>query len=415
MLWDAIPRIPLPLQAMQAGTPIAKHRISSIDVVRGLAMILMALDHVRDYFHIDAMTSDPLDPSTTNAALYVTRWVTHLCAPIFVFLSGTSIYLQGLRKERPALASFVMRRGLWLIVAEWFIISLAWTFNPFYNALPLQVIWAIGISMVLLGLLLYLGTTAKWLLVIGAAVLLLHNAVPTSGGETGPGWFMDLLLHGHFVPYEFLPNHFFIIVYPFLPWTALMMVGYAAGSWFAPDCGFQKRQLYLLRTSALLLVAFFVLRGLRLYGDPRPWVPDPWSAQSLFSFFNVEKYPPSLLYLCATLGIALLLLRIAENIPPNAERVLTIFGRTAFFYYILHLYLIHALRAIAFFASGQDVQSALDSMTQIPFLFVIPGDGFPLWTVYLVWLLVVGLLYPVCRSYDLYKTQHPQKRWLRYL
>ncbi len=410
-----MPRIRLPLQGMQAITPTAKPRISSIDVVRGLAMILMALDHVRDYFHIDAMTGDPLDPSTTNAALYITRWITHLCAPIFIFLSGTSIYLQGLRKDRMALATFVMRRGLWLIVAEVFIISLAWTFNPFYYALPLQVIWAIGISMVLLGSLLYFGATSKWLLALGAVVLLLHNALPVVEGDNGPGWFMDLLLHGHFVPYEFFPNHYFIIVYPFLPWTALMMVGYAAGSWFAPDFGLQKRRLYLLRTSGLLLVAFFVLRGLRLYGDPRPWVPGDWSAQSIFSFFNVEKYPPSLLYLCATMGIALLLLRFAENIPHKAERVITIFGRTAFFYYILHLYLIHTLRTIAFLASGKDVQSAIDSMSQIPFLFVIPGDGFPLWTVYLVWLLVVGLLYPVCRSYDRYKTQHPQKKWLRYL
>lgn len=393
----------------------AQKRIESIDIIRGLAMVIMALDHARDYFHITAFTDDPLNLATTTPLLYFTRWITHFCAPIFVFLSGTSVYLQSLRKTKKELSAFLIKRGLWLIFAEIVIITLGWTFNPFYNFIPLQVIWAIGISMVILGLAIRL--PYHLILALGLVIVLGHNLldIPEAAPGFKAGFWWDLLHHGHFTAYLYMPNHFFVIVYPFLAWTGVMMLGYCAGIFYSPKYTAEQRRKIITSIGLGLILFFIVLRFTNLYGDLHEWSAQKNSLYNFFSFMKVHKYPPSLLYLCITIGPALLLLAFMEKIKNGFTNIMVVFGRTAFFYYIIHIYLIHLIGAIVFFAKGNSMQQAIDSMQNLPFMFLIPGHGFGLAVVYGIWAAVIIILYPLCKWYDKYKTRHKEKWWLSYL
>jgi uncharacterized membrane protein len=394
---------------------IGQKRIESIDVLRGLVMIIMALDHVRDYFHITANTDNPLNLATTTPELYVTRWITHFCAPVFVFLSGTSIYLQGLRKTKKELAGFLLKRGLWLILAELIIISLAWTFNPSYNFIPLQVIWAIGISMVIMGLVIRLPYNV--ILALGVLVVAGHNLldIPESAPGFKPNFLWDLFHSARFTGYNFAEKHAVIIAYPFLPWTGLMMLGYGAGKFFSASYPPEQRKKILMMLGFGLVALFVVVRFSNLYGDPLDWSKQRNGLYTTLSFFNVHKYPPSLLYMCITIGPALLFLALIENIRNGFTRVMGIYGRVAFFYYILHIYLVHLLSAISFFMRGHSLEEAAKTGNVFPFYFLAPGEGYGLGVVYGVWLLVVILLYPLCKWYDHYKSSHKEKWWLSYL
>lgn len=396
-------------------TTITKTRIESIDIVRGLAMIIMALDHVRDFFHITAFTDDPLNLATTTPLLYFTRWITHFCAPIFVFLSGTSIYLQSLRKSKKELSIFLIKRGLWLIFVEFVIISFSWSFDPFYHFIYLQVIWAIGISMVILGLLIHL--PYKLILALGLIIVFGHNLldIPEAAPEFKAGFWWELLHHSNWSDVAVTTNHHVIIIYPFVAWTGVMMLGYCAGIFFTPKFSVSQRQKIIMQLGIGLIVLFVVLRFLNVYGDPFPWSSQKDSFTTFLSFMKIHKYPPSLLYLCITIGPALLLLSFIENIKNRFTNMLVVFGRTAFFYYILHFFLIHILLAIAFYAQGNTTQQAMDSMQKLPFLFAIPDQGFGLAMVYAVWMFVIVALYPLCKWYDRYKTSHKEKWWLSYL
>ncbi len=403
------------LASKQAQVTVSHKRINSIDVLRGFVMILMALDHVRDYFHITANTADPLDLATTSPQLYFTRWITHFCAPIFVFLSGTSIFLQRSRKSTKQLSEFLIKRGLWLIAVELLIISLAWTFNPAYRIMPMQVIWAIGISMVLLGLFIWLPYSL--ILSIGIVIVFGHNLldIPESKPGFQPGFVWDLLHSGRFSAYTVFPGHQLLIVYPFLAWTGLMMLGYCVGKFFANSFPAIQRRKLLIVTGTILLVFFVILRFSNLYGNPVDWAVQQNIGYTLLSFLDVNKYPPSLLYLCMTIGPALLFLAFFENVQNGLTRILSLFGRVAFFYYILHLYLIHLLATIVFFMRGHSLADAHRASDTLPFYFVMAGEGFHLPIVYGVWLLVIVLLYPLCKWYDRYKSRHKEKWWLSYL
>ena len=401
---------------MHAKLPQPPGRIESIDVLRGIVMVIMALDHVRDYIHIDANIADPLNVTTTTPILYFTRWITHFCAPVFVFLSGVSIYLQSLRKTKKELSLFLFKRGAWLILVEFFIISLAWTFNPYYNIIPLQVIWAIGISMVLLGLVIQL--PFKLILALGLLIVFGHNLLDVAEAAPGfkPGFWWDLLHSGRFTPYAFGKQHYVLIVYPFLAWTGVMMLGYCTGMLFTPAYSAGQRKKILHYMGISLLGIFILLRYFNLYGNPSGWAVQKNAVLSFLSFLNVHKYPPSLLYLCVTIGIALLFLPLLERIQNGFTRRISVFGRTAFFYYILHIYLVHAIATTAFFMRGEHtVQEAILSMQNLPFLFVIPGEGYSLGIAYLVWIAVILILYPLCKWYDRYKRNHKEKTWLSYL
>lgn len=392
-------------------------RIESIDIIRGLAMVIMALDHVRDYFHISANVDDPLNLATTTPTLYFTRWITHFCAPIFVFLSGTSIYLQSLRKTKKELGIFLLKRGLWLIIAEWIIVSFGWTFNTNYNFFAFQVIWAIGISMFIMGLLMLARIPYKALLIIGIIIVAGHNLldIPESKPGFQPSFMWDLLHHANFSIYRITGNHFALIAYPFLAWTGVMILGYCAGVFFTQEYTALQRKRILIRTGLFLIGFFILLRFSNVYGDPVVWSQQKSGLYTFLSFMNVDKYPPSLLYLCATIGPALLLLAFAEQIKNRFTNAMVVFGRTAFFYYILHIYLIHLLAAIFFFARGHSFADAKNVGQQFPFMYVAPGEGYGLAVVYAVWIGVVLLLYPLCKKYDRYKTAHKEKWWLSYL
>jgi uncharacterized membrane protein len=390
---------------------LKKNRVESIDVLRGLVMIIMALDHVRDYFHIAANTGDPLDLNTTTPILFFTRWITHFCAPVFVFLSGTSIYLQSLRKTKAELAGFLIKRGLWLILLEVGVVTLGWTFNLLYNTLILQVIWAIGISMVLMGCVIRF--PFKVLVALGFLIVFLHNLLdfPERDPNLHAGLLWDLLHHGRFVPYPFAENHVVLIVYPFLPWTGLMMLGYGFGKIMeSPD---RKKTLNILGLS--LIALFVLLRFINVYGDPLPWSPQKNGFYTFLSFINVNKYPPSLLYICITIGPALLLLSFLDTIKNSVTNVLKIYGRVALFYYLMHLFLIHVLATIFFFARGNTLEKAIAAKGDHPFYFVVAGEGNSLPVVYLIWILIIIALYPLCKVYDRYKTNHKEKWWLSYL
>jgi uncharacterized membrane protein len=388
-----------------------KKRVQSVDILRGVVMIIMALDHVRDFFHVDAFQGDPLNPATTTPILYFTRWITHFCAPTFVFLAGTSAYLVGLRKPKAELSGFLIKRGLWLILIEVFVITLGLTFNPLYNAIILQVIWAIGISMVLLGLAVRL--PYKVIFALGALIVLGHNLLdyPEAARNQNVNFFWDLLHNGRFDIYTYAPNRVLIIAYAFLPWTGIMFMGYCAGKLFEATVDSHKRKRALVFIGAGLITLFFVLRLINGYGNPFPWTPQPTGLATFFSFMNVQKYPPSLMYASITLGPALIVLALIEHVKNGFTEFAKVFGRVPFFYYVIHFYIIHIVTVIAFYIEGYGTK---DIVGQTPFLFRPLQFGYPLWAVYVIWAALIIGLYPLCKCYNKYKATHSQW-WLSYL
>ncbi len=388
-----------------------RQRIASIDTLRGIVMVIMALDHCRDFFHIDAMTGQPTDMATTTAILFFTRWVTHFCAPVFVFLSGTAAYLNGQKKTRAQLSKFLLARGGWLMAVEVVLMTLILTFNPLYNIIFLEVIWAIGISMVILSLLVYL--PFRMLLLVGLLIFFAHNLLdyPEAArmGKLNIAWG---ILHGRNAVIPLNATHILLVAYSFLPWTGLMILGYCCGRLFSDAADPLFRRKILLRTGFALVSLFIALRFINAYGDPFQWTTQRNGITSFLSFMNVNKYPPSLIFCCMTIGPALVLLALVENIENRVTRFFTVYGRVPLFYFITHFFFIHVLCVVLFFASGFQVKDAFNPAA--PFAFRPPQFGYPLWVVYLIWMGIVLCLYPLCRKYGRYKRTHRQW-WLSYL
>jgi uncharacterized membrane protein len=372
------------------------YRMTSLDILRGLVIALMALDHVRD-FVMTASVQDPTADPSTGPLLFATRWITHFCAPTFVFLAGTSAGLMSARKSPAELSSFLLTRGLWLIVLEVLVISMAWSFAPGGVAgfggriyVALQVIWAIGASMVVLAGAQFLGRRAC--LAIGSAILLGHNLLdaiwPASmtAASTAPLW---SVLHARQI-YE-LDSFRINFAYPLLPWIGVMLTGFgAAGLFELPE---KRRNELLIRSGLGLIVAFILIRALNIYGDPQPWVPDQTSlAASVMSFLGTTKYPPSLLFLLMTLGPAAIVCALVDRLYGPIRNVLMTLGRAPLAFYIAHLYLIHALAMLLGIVQGF---SAPQFFTH--YRFFPNGFGVGLPGVYLIWVAVVVILYPLCR------------------
>ena len=391
--------------------PVAQHRIYAIDVLRGLVMIIMALDHTRDFFHAEAFTRDPLDPATTNILMYFTRFITHYCAPVFILLAGTSIYLQSLRKSKSELSAFLFKRGLWLILVEVILITFAWTFDFSYSIFILQVIWAIGICMVLMGIIIRLPYTL--ILIAGLAIVFGHNILDSIPG-THQGFWWDLLHNGNFAFHEILPGYQITIIYPFLPWLGLMMLGYGLGKIYEPSVDPAFRKKSLLYTGAGLIFFFILLRYINVYGDPLPWTLQDNTTSTIFSFLNVHKYPPSLLFMCITIGPALIFLTLFETTQNKITRIISVYGKVPFFYYILHFYILHTLCMILFIARGHTFSEGIEDTAGIPFRFLIAGEGYSIGIVYLIWILMVIALYPLCKWFSDMKRKH-RHWWLSYL
>ncbi len=390
---------------------LTKNRIESIDLLRGLVMIIMALDHTRDFFHSQALVDDPLNLNTTSPVLFFTRWITHYCAPIFVFLSGTSAYLQSVRKTKKELSLFLIKRGLWLIAVELFIIGFLFSFDIFYTIFGLQVIWAIGISMMLLGLLIWL--PFRLLLTFGLILVLGHNLLDfyeKANPQNYSVWYN--LLH-HFGIHTLWGKHQLLILYPFLPWTGLMILGYCLGKLVRiPNEQYRKRVLTIMGFSIILF--FIVMRWINVYGDPVPWSVQKNPFYTFLSFINVNKYPPSVFYMCVTIGPALLFIAWWGNFQNTFSRVVSVYGRVPLFYYILHFFWIHFLSTVVFFLRGHSFAEGI-AQPQGFANFMISGEGFSLGIVYLIWIFIVATLYPLCKWYDTYKTNHKEKWWLSYL
>lgn len=375
----------------------------SIDFLRGLVMVLMVLDHARDFFY--GFRDDPTDLATTTPVLFTTRFVTHFCAPVFVLLSGTAAYLHGRRGSGPALRRFLVTRGFVLIALELTVVRLGWIPDPGYHLTPLQVIWAIGWSMVALAPLTRL--PLPWLVAISAVVIAGHDLFDGVRADQLGAW--DWLWHVLHEPgmLQLAPGHAFWVLYPLVPWIFVMAMGYALGAIVVLPPEPRRGQL---RAIGLALIAVFVaLRALNVYGDPVPWSAQRSWAFTIMSFLNCEKYPPSLLYLAMTLGPSLLLLAYA---PARADssivRVLVTFGRVPLLFYVTHLFLLrYSAIPISYLRFGADA-------------FTPPPRGIAgsaelgLWAAYAAWAAALVLLYPLCRRYAALKATRTDA-WLRYL
>ncbi|MGQ7856334.1 DUF1624 domain-containing protein [Pedobacter sp. WC2501] len=389
--------------------PLSK-RILSIDILRGLVMIIMALDHTRDFFHISAMTGDPLNPETTTGLLFFTRWITHFCAPTFVFLSGLSAYLSAQNKTPAQASSFLLKRGLWLILIEIIVITFGLTFNPSYNFIILQVIWAIGTSMIILGLTSRI--SYKTVLIAGLILVFGHNLFnlfPAPADSNG-GLILKIFFTASGTILPVSSTHLVGVFYAILPWTGVMFVGYGVGAWYKKGYAAERRQRNLLIVGLLTIFVFISLRLINIYGDPTPRKEYHDFFKNLLAFFNVSKYPPSLQYTAMTLGPAMLFLAFTENLNNWFTRITSVYGAVPFFYYVLHFYMLHILLVIVFFATGYTSKE----IVQIPFWFRPATFGFDLPIVYLIWFCVVATLYLPCRWFKRYKENH-KKWWLRYV
>jgi uncharacterized membrane protein len=388
------------------------YRLTSIDMLRGLVIVIMALDHARDY--LGTSMQDPMQDPNVSPALFATRWITHFCAPVFVFLAGTSAGIMAARKSPTALAAFLFKRGIWLILIEVFVISMGWTFAPLgiegdplhgKTLIVMQVIWAIGAGMVVLAGMQLLGRRAC--LLTGAAIVLGHNLLdplwPTGGGL---GWPLWVALHSSMSAVVGPFNFWF--VYPLLPWIGVILLGYGtAGIFQLPP---QQRDSRLLRAGLALTVAFVALRALDVYGDPHAWhVQSRGLPATVMSFLNTTKYPPSLQFLLMTLGPAAVLCAFADRLHGWVKDALVMFGRVPFAFYVAHVYLIHALSVVLGVFQGF---AAWQFLTLFPFFPSGYGVGLP--GVYLGWFLVVAMLYPFCRWVAAVKARR-KDWWLSYV
>lgn len=395
------------LSPMTAINP--KTRIASIDLLRGLVMVVMAIDHVRDMLHLGH--PDATDLQVTTPSLFFVRWITHFCAPTFVLLSGVSAFLAGRRRSREQLAGFLIKRGGWLILVELFVINLATSADIFYHGIVLQVIWAIGASMVILGVLVWAKVGVGGIGGIGLVIFLGHNIPDLLHNATLRSslvWRVLLTSDGFGTVDRMGSDHFLIASYAVLPWAGVMLMGYALGRLYVGDAGKRKRTLKTL--GLVLLGVFVVFRAFNWYGDPAPWSIQKNMMWSVISFLNVTKYPCSFLYLCMTLGVALLVLAFTETASGRLARILIVYGNVPFFYYTVHWFLIQGITAGLFFARGHPMSEAYKS----EFPFSPANFGLPLGGVLGVWLLVVAVLYFPCRWFGRYKRTHHQW-WLSYL
>jgi uncharacterized membrane protein len=373
-----------------------RQRLDGIDVLRGIVMILMALDHSRDFCM--GFGSNPTDLSTTTPLLFITRWITHFCAPVFVFLAGTSSFIAGQRRSRRELFWFLLSRGLWLVVLEVTVVRFSWLLNVNYELSVFQVIWAIGWSMIVLSFLSLLPPAVVG--VLGVVMIASHNLLDGyRASELGPLWRIvheqgEWMITGH---------RKIFVAYPLVPWIGVMAAGYGLGSWLPSDRA-QRRRL-LFRLGAALTLAFIAIRGFDHYGDTSHWGAHPRGPlYTFFSFINCQKYPPSLDYLLMTLGPSLLALAALDREPGPIARRVRVFGQVPLFYYVLHLLMLH-------------VVTIGPALTKSEWRTRLMSDGAPGWglgATYACWAAAVVLLYPLCRWFAGVKARR-RDWWLSYL
>ncbi|HEU4726693.1 MAG TPA: heparan-alpha-glucosaminide N-acetyltransferase domain-containing protein, partial [Kofleriaceae bacterium] len=390
-------------------SPAPRIRLESIDVVRGIIMIVMALDHVRDFL---GPRANPTNLATTTTALFFTRWITHFCAPVFCLLTGVAARLALGRRSPRELSRLLWTRGLWLIALDTVVLRcLAYQFNVDFQFTVLLVLWSLGWSMITLAALVYLPSAA--IVAVGALLVAGHNLLdgvtPGALGALAPVW---RILHvpGPLTAGSSSPV---FVSYPLIPWIGVMALGFGLGAIYAWPA--ERRRALLLRTGLALIAAFVVLRAHDGYGDPSPWTAQRTGWFTVLSFLNTTKYPPSLLFLLMTLGPTLLALRAAEATLPRWLAPARIIGQVPLFYYAVHFALIHLLAVVVSAVQFGSVRNMFDSpsIARYPATFP-PGWGFGLPGVYAAWIAVVVAMYPVCRWYAAVK-QRRRDWWLSYL
>ena len=385
--------------------PPKRVRIESVDVLRGVIMILMAIDHVRDFFGNSGF--NPTNPANTTIALFFTRWITHFCAPVFFLLTGTGSYLSLRRKSIAELSRFLFTRGLWLIFLDEVVVRcFGLQFNFDYHVTLLLVLWALGWSMIVLSALVHL--PAPLVTMIGAVLIASHNLLD-SIRSSGPIW---SILHS---PNLVLSHtqHFVFVAYPLIPWVGVTAAGYGLGQIY--NWTSERRQAFLLRLGIGLSAAFIVLRAINVYGDPFRWTVQRSAIFTVLSFLNTNKYPPSLLFLLMTLGPAMVFLWAVDSGTPLFLRSALIIGKVPMFYYLLHMPLIHLVAVGVCYSRYGAIHWMFESPTLGRYPFTPPpGWGFPLPVIYLVWAFVVLALYPLCRWFAALK-QRRADPWLSYI
>ena len=373
-------------------------------------MIIMALDHVRDLMHINSITQRPTDLTTTTPLLFFTRWITYLCAPIFVFLAGTSAYISlKSRNDFIETKKHLLRRGLWLLLLEFTVVNFALFFDIGFHTILFEVIASTGFGFIILSLLLKL--PARYLGVIGLIIIVSHNLTPSIPFAE------NSLLKPILIPL-FSPNAIplfagkvFVMGYPPIPWLGIMLVGFACGQFF--ELADDKRKKLFLKLGIGGLLLFIAIRYVNIYGDSLQWASQKNSLFTFLSFMNVTKYPPSLVFCLVTLGVMFLLLAYADRFNKSFQSFATVYGKVPLFYFVAHFYLVHIITIAILFFQGFH-------WSQFEFATGIFGrpkgveSGLQLWAIYLVWIAIVIVLYRPCKWFGQYKATH-KKWWLRYI
>lgn len=385
-------------------------RIYSIDFTRGLVMILMVLDHVRDLMHVSSITQNPVDLLTTTPSLFFTRLITHLCAPIFVFLAGTSAYILFINRQNPEQSrKFLIKRGFWLLFLEFTLINFGVWFDIGFHTYLFQVIAAIGCGLIILSFIQRLSLVTIG--ITGLTIIFGHNLLSTIPLEGIP--VIKAILTPLFITTAFpiTAQTTFIMGYPPIPWLGILLIGFASGRLFElPE---DKRKSTFLKIGFGSLILFIFLRFINIYGDPSLWSVQKNNLFTFLSFVNLTKYPPSLLFCLITLGIMFIILALAEQAKNRVANFISVFGKVPFFFYLIHWYIIHPLLIVILFIQGFHwADLDFDSGN-----FGRPKgveSGLELWAIYIIWIGVVLILYYPCRKYSVYKAGH-QKWWLKYI
>jgi uncharacterized membrane protein len=384
--------------------PVSRHRLESIDWLRGFVMIIMTLDHTRDYFAVSGL--NPMTDPAIPVPLFITRWITHICAPAFVLLAGVSAGLIARRKTRTELSWYLLTRGLWLIFLEATVITFAWKFNLVNSpAVILQIMWAIGVAMVFLSGLIYLPRYVVLCLgiIIVAGGNLFDGLLPMSEYPNADPLWLGIHRQIMWIPAGIQVD----VYYPVLSWSGLMACGYGLAAIYDWKPG--RRQQFLFGLGGGLLVLFILLRWLNLYGDPHSWQAGASFKHSIISFMNLEKYPPSLLFIAVTLGLTLPLLSLVERCRSPLHDAIVTIGRVPLFYYVVHLYIVHLLAMVGGVIQGFPASAWLVDIVEKP-----EGYGFGLPVIYMVWVSLVLALYPACRWFAGMKAKRSDW-WLSYL